>query len=275
MKPYKSIIQFLMLILNFKNSDLNMTMTMTKKVILFFALLIHLLMLPIVVNAQESQSDNNAQEIAPFDITGNWVSIITEDWRYRILTGEAGDTQGYNLTELGTSIAESWDPDAEGASGESCKPYGAAGIMRQPTRLQISWQNNNVLKIETDAGMQTRLIKFGEAQDEEGAGSWQGISNASLNLRRQGRGGQIVTGTIEVETNGMRQGYLLRHGIPYSDQATMQEYFDVLIQDDGTEYLTVLSIVEDPVFLAAPAITSSNFRREIDDSKWDPSECSL
>ena len=263
-----------MSILNFKNSDLNMTIT--KKVILVFALLIHLLILPFIVNAQEPQSDGNAQENTPFDISGNWVSIVTEDWRYRILTGEAGDTQGYNLTELGTRVAESWDPVADEASGEACRSYGAAGLMRQPTRLQISWLNGDVLKIETDAGMQTRLIKFGEAQDGEGVGSWQGVSNASWDLRRQGRGGSgpIISGTLNVETNNMRQGYLLRHGIPYSDQATMQEYFDVLIQDDGTQYLTVLSIVEDPVFLGAPAITSSNFRREVDDSKWDPTECS-
>ncbi|PCJ41534.1 MAG: hypothetical protein COA71_08230 [SAR86 cluster bacterium] len=216
---------------------------------------------------------DDAQEAAPIDITGNWVSIVTEDWRYRILTGDVGDTEGYFLTELGTRVAESWDPATDEASGEACRAYGAAGIMRQPTRLQISWENNNTLEIETDAGMQTRRLKFGEAQDGAGTGSWQGVSNANWNLHRQGRGGPVISGTLEVETHGMRQGYLRRNGVPYSDQSTMQEYFDVVTQDDGTEYLIVLSIVEDPVFLNGPAMTSSNFRREANDNLWDPSGC--
>lgn len=219
------------------------------------------------------QDDVTAREEAPFDLSGNWVSIVTEDWRYRILTGQAGDNEGYNLTELGTRVAESWDPAADEAAGEACRAYGAAGIMRQPTRLQINWENDNVLRIDTDAGMQTRLLKFGDTQNETGVGTWQGVSNASWNLRRQGRGGPIISGTMEVETYGMRQGYLLRHGIPYSDQASMQEYFDLVMQDDGNEYLIVVSVVTDPVFLGAPAITSSNFRREADDSLWDPTEC--
>lgn len=225
------------------------------------------------VYAQQDNAAGTARELAPFDPSGNWVSIVTEDWRFRILTAEAGDLDGYRLTELGTRVAESWDPAADTAMGEACKSYGAAGLMRQPTRLQISWENENTLKITSDAGMQTRLLKFGEAQNGEGAGTWQGVSNASWNLRRQGRGGPVLSGTLEVATNAMRPGYLLRNGIPYSDQASMQEYFDLVTQDDGNEYLIILSVVEDPVFLAAPAITSSNFRREADASGWNPSEC--
>ena len=223
-------------------------------------------------NALAQSSDPSAREVAPIDLTGNWVSIVTEDWRYRILTGVAGDNEGYNLTELGTRVAESWDPAADEAAGEACKAYGAAGIMRQPSRLQISWENDNVLRIDTDAGMQTRLLKFGRAQDESGANTWQGVSNARWSTRAQGRN-TVIGNSLEIETHGMREGYLLRHGIPYSDQASMQEYYNLVTQDDGTEYLIVLSVVTDPVFLAAPAITSSNFRREADDSRWDPTEC--
>ncbi len=223
------------------------------------------------INAQ--QNNENAQALEPFDITGNWVSIITEDWRYRILTAGRGETDGYLLTELGNHILESWDPVADEVAGESCKAYGAGGIMRQPTRLKITWESNNVLKIETDAGMQTRLLKFNEAQDGAGKGTWQGVSNANWNLHLQGRGGPVDSGTLEVETHDMRQGYLLRNGIPYSDQTTMKEYFDIVTQEDGTQYLILLSVVEDPIFLSAPAITSSNFQREENDSQWDPLEC--
>ncbi len=222
--------------------------------------------------ALAQSNEASARETAPFDLTDNWVSIVTEDWRYRIITGTAGDNEGYNLTELGTRVAESWDPAADEAAGEACRAYGAAGIMRQPTRLQISWESDNTLRIDTDAGMQTRLLKFGSAQDESGAGTWQGVSNANWSTRTQGRN-TVIDNSLEIETHAMRQGYLLRHGIPYSDQARMQEYFNLVTQDDGSEYLIVLSVVTDPVFLATPAITSSNFRREADDSRWDPTEC--
>jgi hypothetical protein len=222
---------------------------------------------------QQVETIDNAQEAAPFEISGNWVSIVNEDWRYRMLTAEKGDTEGYFLTDLGQRIADSWDPQADEANGEACKAYGAAGIMRQPTRLQISWESDNILKIDTDAGRQTRLLKFGDAQDGSGIGTWQGVSNASWILRRSGRGGPVVSGSLEVETHGMRSGYLRRNGIPYSDQATMQEYFDIVTGEDGAEYLIVLSVVEDPVFLAGSALTSSTFRREADDSGWYPTDC--
>tara|TARA_R110000824_G_scaffold52692_4_gene146107 strand:- start:37878 stop:38636 length:759 start_codon:yes stop_codon:yes gene_type:complete len=249
---------------------------MKNKNILISALCLSILLASALGNAQPPQANNidNARAAAPMDLTGTWVSIVTEDWRYRIITAEAGDIDdGYALTELGTRIAESWNPAADEAMGEACKAYGAAGIMRQPTRLQINWENDNVLKIDTDAGMQTRLLKFGAAQDGTGIGTWQGVSNANWKVRPQGRGEFVITDTLEIKTHGMRPGYLLRNGIPYSDQASMQEYFDLITQDDGSEYLIVLSIVEDPVFLAAPAITSSTFRREADNSSWKPTEC--
>lgn len=251
---------------------------MKNKNILIPALCLPFILTSALSGAQPAQANNadnadNARAVAPMDLTGTWVSIVTEDWRYRIITAEAGDVDGYALTELGTRIAEAWDPAVDEAMGEACKAYGAAGIMRQPTRLQISWEADNVLRIDSDAGMQTRLLKFGAAQDDAGIGSWQGVSNANWKLRPQGRGRMVVSDTLEIATHGMRGGYLLRNGIPYSDQATMQEYFDLITQDDGTEYLIVLSIVEDPVFLTAPAITSSNFRREADDSLWNPTEC--
>ncbi len=208
----------------------------------------------------------SAREQAPIDLSGTWVSLVTEHWRYRIITADAGEVSGYDLTDLGLRMAENWDPAVDTANGEACKSYGAAGIMRQPTRLQISWENQNILRIDTDAGMQTRLLKFGPAQDGTGAGTWQGVSNAQWKLHGQ-------NGTLEVETRNMRPGYLLRNGIPYSDQAVLEEYFELIEGADGAQYLVVVSIVNDPVFLAAPAITSSNFRREADSSGWSPEAC--
>lgn len=221
------------------------------------------------------QAPASARDAAPWDITGYWVSLVTEDWRFRMTTAPAGDYQGINLTPRGQQLANAWDPAADEAAGEACKAYGAGGIMRMPTRLNIAWEGDNVLRIETDAGRQTRLLKFGPAQDEEGAGTLQGVSKANWDLERQGPRGPVVNGSLEVLTTDMSAGYFRRNGVPYSENATLTEYFERVTHDNGDEYLIVISILEDPEYLAQPVITSSNFKREPDGSNWNPSDCAV
>src|SRR5688500_3616405 len=168
------------------------------------------------ITAAGAEAPATAREAAPHDLTGNWVSVVTEDWRYRMMAAPAGDYQGLSLTPQAQEIANAWNPEADTAAGMACKAYGAGGLMRIPTRLHIEWMNDNVLSIETDAGKQTRLLKFGPAQEGEGAGSLQGISNARWDLQRErGRAGPVVNGTLEVVTTAMQPGYLRRNGVPY------------------------------------------------------------
>ncbi|HXH83415.1 MAG TPA: hypothetical protein VNN07_10850, partial [Candidatus Tectomicrobia bacterium] len=93
---------------------------------------------------------------APIDLTGYWVSIVNEDWRWRMVTPPKGDVASVPLNAEGRKVAESWDPATDG----SCLAYGAAGLLRMPTRLRISWENDSTLTIETDAGQQTRRLYF-------------------------------------------------------------------------------------------------------------------
>jgi hypothetical protein len=76
-----------------------------------------------------------------------------------------------------------------------------------------------------------------------------------------------------VRTTQLAPGWLRRNGVPYSDQTTVTEYFDRFAAPDAAEWLVVTSIVEDPVYLNGPFITSSHFRREPDASNWNPSSC--
>src|SRR6478736_3969240 len=103
-----------------------------------------------------AQPPPSPQAAAPIDITGYWVSLVTEDWRYRMATPPKGDFLGVPLNQAGRDAANAWDPAKEEAAGEQCKAYGIGGIMRMPTRLHITWQDNSALKVETDAGTQTR-----------------------------------------------------------------------------------------------------------------------
>src|SRR5262249_48360401 len=100
------------------------------------------------------------KQAAPIDLTGQWVSIVTEDWRFRMVTPEKGDYPGVQLTPAGKAIADNWDPAKDESAGNQCKSYGAAAIMRVPGRLRVSWQDEQTLKIETDAGQQTRVLHF-------------------------------------------------------------------------------------------------------------------
>jgi hypothetical protein len=113
---------------------------------------------------------------ALIDITGYWVSLVTEDWRYRQFTPPKGDYESVPIGPAGRKIAEAWDPAKDEAAGEQCKAYGAAGIMRD-----ITWQDDNTLKLETDARTQTRTFRF--RPSENAGGGWQGVSTASWVLR--------------------------------------------------------------------------------------------
>lgn len=224
---------------------------------------------------QAADAPLTARASAPHDLSGYWVSVVTEDWRFRMMVAPVGDFEGISLTPAGQNLANAWNPDADLTSGNACKAYGAGGIMRMPTRLNISWISDNVLSVAADAGRQTRVLKFGPAQDQIGIGSLQGVSLARWELQRDGRNGSVANGSLEVVTTRMAPGYLRRNGVPYSDQATLTEYFELVQGGNGTDYLVVLSILEDPLYLAQPVITSSNFRRESDGTRWAPSDCQV
>ncbi len=226
------------------------------------------------INAIAAEAPATARDAAPHDVTGYWVSVVTEDWRYRMMTAPAGDFLGLPLTPPAQEIAKAWDPQADTAAGLTCKAYGAGGLLRIPTRLHITWTNDNILSIETDAGKQTRLLKFASEQDGAGARTLQGVSNARWDLQREGgRFGPVVNGTLEVVTTSMQPGYFRRNGIPYGDQAKMTEYFELVTEANGDQYLIVISVLEDSQNLTQQVMTSTNFKREADASKWNPSDC--
>jgi hypothetical protein len=214
-----------------------------------------------------------ARDIAPIDLTGQWVSIVTEDWRFRTVTPPKNDFPGLPLNAAARTVADSWDPARDEAEGNACKAYGVGNIMRVPGRLRISWDDDSTLKIETDAGRQTRLLRFDAQTAASGERTWQGNSKAEWELHRADFRQPPVNGTLKVVTTGMRAGYLRKNGVPYGENAVVTEYFDLLTQHDGTEWLVVLTIVDDPEYFTTRVITSSNFRRQADRQGWDPRPC--
>ncbi len=178
----------------------------------------------------------SAQAAAPIDLTGYWVSIVTEDWRWRMVTPPKGDYSSVPLSAEGRRVADTWDPAKDEREGNACRAYGAAGIMRVPGRVHITWENENTLKIETDAGTQTRLLRFGDVQIPTGDQGWQGFSKATWEIAGGtgggrgggggGRGGapanpppgprfgslKVVTSQYEARLSEEKRGALQRDG---------------------------------------------------------------
>jgi hypothetical protein len=241
------------------------------------------LALPLVVSASSPLTaqggrgggpQQTARQMAPIDMTGYWVAIVTEDWRFRMVTPPKGDYNSVPLNAEGRKVADTWDPARDEAAGEQCKWYGAGGIMSVPGRLNITWQDDNTLRMDIDNGTQTRLFRFGGAKPASATPDWQGHSAARWNVERGGR--EAISkpgGSLDVVTTGMRPGYLRKNGVPYSANARISEHYNVL-QDGDITWLIVSILVEDPQYLQQPFITSRQFMKQADNRGWNPQPCS-
>lgn len=264
---------------------------------------------PAPATAKPPEPPKPPRAMAPLDLVGTWVAVVSEDWRWRMVTPAKGDLESVPLNDAGRKLANTWTyqpkPDAETA----CKPFGAGGIMRMPGRVRFSWADDSTLKMEFDAGTQTRLLKFaapGSTPARAGAPaapSWQGTAVATWeyagasNVDRNGipttqgrgsliggggggRGGAAAIdpsrgGSLKVVTTNLKAGYLRKNGAPYSASATVTEYFDRLKYPNGDTWLIVRTVVEDPTYLTMPFITSTNFKLEANDAKFKPTPCAI
>ena len=216
----------------------------------------------------------NPRAAAPLDLTGYWVSIVTEDWRYRMVLPKKGDYPSVPLNAEGIRVANTWDPAKDEGAGEQCRAYGAAGVMRAPGRLHVTWQDDNTLKIETEAGTQTRLLHFNPPPADNGQPGWQGASAAVWEFAG-GRRGRGQGGDLKVVTTKMRPGYLQKNGVPYGANATLTEYFARTIEPNGDSWLILTAVVEDAQYLTGRFVRSTHYKRLPDNNAtWEPEPCS-
>jgi hypothetical protein len=187
-----------------------------------------------------------------------------------MVTPAKGEYRRIPASPAAVPIINAWDPAADERAGNQCKSYGGGAIMNVPGRLHITWQDDNTLRIDTDAGTQTRLFRFTPSASSSTPPSWQGESVATWERATGPDGG----GSLRVVTTNLRAGYLRKNGVPYSERTTVTENFDVATLPDGSRLLLVTTTIEDPVYLNGPYITSPHFKKEPDGSKWEPTPCS-
>jgi len=256
-----------------------------------------------------------AKASAPIELTGYWTAVITEDWNLRMLTAPKGDfgtgeasagikTPGGDFRPpgnipykpAGVEAAMAWNPEKDEAEGNRCKAYGAVGIMRLPTRLHITWQDDNTLKMEAELGMQTRLFHFGPPPRggqmsftsglyippeppklETPAGlepTLQGYSVASWTVVG-GVGSFERGGSLKVVTTHLKPGYYWKNGMPYTGNAVLTEHFRVMQLPDNSVWIRFTQMVEDPEYLTQPFLINYLFKKLPNESGWNPTPCSV
>ena len=224
----------------------------------------------------------SAQAAAPVDLTGYWVSIVNEDWRYRMVMPAPGDYQGVPMTAEARRVADAWNPAKDEASGDECKAYGAPALLRVPEHLHIAWQDAQTLRLDTDAGKQTRLFHFGDWKAPTGPPALQGDSVAMWEVPARGRGAAPPDpnappqgkGSLKVTTTHLKPGYLRKNGVPYSENAVLTENYDMIKEHNGDIMLVVTIVTTDPQYLREPFIITSHFKKQASDSGWNPTPCS-
>jgi len=237
---------------------------------------------------QPREPNPSPRALASLDLTGYWVSVVTEDWRYRMVMPLKGDYGSVPLNSEGRRVADTWRPEQAGG----CEGYGAGAGMRAPGRLHIRWEDDTTLRIDTDTGQQTRRLHLGPMQPPKAVPrSWQGSSVANwdgppdvIDVLRTGGFDGLARGSgaaarrlawtpLKVVTRNLRAGWLRANGVPYSEKAVVTEHFMRYTVPDGGEWLTVRTVVDDPTYLVQPFMVSTNFKQEPDGSKWNPRPC--
>ena len=253
---------------------------------------------PLRAQGQSEPRPMAAEKDAPIDLSGYWVSLITQDWRFRMLVPGRGEYAAIPINTKGKQTADAWRAAPDEAAGKQCEAYGAAVLMRNPERLHITWQDANTLRVDTDAGMQTRLLHFlppspggppagGSAAPfvaphTDAPPSWQGQSVARWPSVRAGGGVGGATAanaprpdSFEVMTVDMLPGLLRKNGVPYGPKTTMHEWWELYTEPTGEQWLTINTRVYDEEYLQKPYLYESIFQKEPNGSKWNPTPCSL
>ena len=241
------------------------------------------LLVSTVASAQTPPASvSTAKAAAPIDLTGYWVAVVTEDWRYRMVPPPKGDYASVPITPSAKKLADTWDPAKDEAAGEQCKSYAAPALMRVASRFHITWADDSTLKVESDNGMQTRLFHFGSWKPAAGATrTWQGDSVATWELpaTRVGAGSNTEAvasagGSMKVLTTGLRPGYLRKNGVPFGANALLTEFWDLNKETNGDQWMVITTLVDDPDYLQEQWVTALHFKKEPNAAKWDPTPCS-
>jgi hypothetical protein len=185
------------------------------------------------------------------DPSGEWAPRFHEDQLERIPGPEIGDYLGLPITDASRLRADSWDASLLTLPEHQCKPHPADYGPRGPANLRI-WEEidtatQNLVAFHTHISWQAperTIYMDGRAHPPEyAAHTWQGFSTGKWE-------GDMLT----VTTDHLKIGWIRRNGVPRSDKAVLTEHW--IRHEDN---LTLVSIVNDPVYLTEPFIRTTDW----------------
>jgi hypothetical protein len=191
---------------------------------------------------------------AQVDFSGEWAPRFYEDQPERVPGPELGDYLGIPINEAGRMRGDTWDASVQTLPEWQCRPHSADYIWRGPSNLRI-WKEVDPLSREITAFHAEWLRSIDrpiyldgrEHPPDYAAHTWAGFSTAKWD-------GDILT----VKVTHLKEGYVRRNGLPRSDTATLTEHW---IRHG--DWLTVLEIVNDPVYLSEPFVRSTDYELDL------------
>jgi glyoxylase-like metal-dependent hydrolase (beta-lactamase superfamily II) len=191
---------------------------------------------------------------AQVDFSGEWAPRFWEDQPERVPGPELGEFAGIPINDAARLRAEAWDASIQTLPEWQCRPHSADYIWRGPSPLRISKEVDPVSReivafhAEWLRSVDRAVYLDGRPHPPEGAlHTWAGFSTARWN-------GDVLTVTV----THLKEGYLRRNGLPRSDQATLTEHW---IRNG--DFLTVVAIVNDPVYLTEPFIRTTDYELNV------------
>lgn len=191
----------------------------------------------------------------PVDLAGQWASRNHEDAIYRGAGGFLGDYTGLPINAAARQMAQSWDAGSHSQPERSTQAHPVQYSMRgEGPNIRINEVRDPVadrllaLKIIGVYGRSDRTIWLdGRAHPSPFAEhTWDGFST-----------GTFHDGVLTVTTTHMKMGVIQKVGVYTSPYSVLTEHFT----RHGL-YLTMVSILEDPIYLEEPFVRSQTWMLE-------------
>ncbi len=191
------------------------------------------------------------------DISGEWANLLHEDVNHRndAIGGgpRIGDYTGLPINDAARMKADSWDASIETQHERQTifapAAYWARGgggmriskVVDEATQQLVAYK---IFRSAAGAAI-TRMIWMDGRQHppEYAAHTWEGFST-----------GRWEGAMLTVTTTHVKAGYIQRNGVPASDRAIITDH----IVRHG-DVLTIVSVVDDPIFLEEPFVRSTNW----------------
>jgi hypothetical protein len=194
----------------------------------------------------------SAPAFAQVDFSGSWAPLYHEDLPDRIPGPELGDYLGLPINDAARLRADSYDADRISVVPEyECRPHSSDYSMRGLANMRVDAIRDPVTQRViafhtriTFQEMERTIWLDGRPRPSEfAAHTWQGFSTASWE-----------DNMLDIYTTHLKESYLKRNGVPRSDKATFTEHW---VRHGN--YLTVATVVTDPVFLTEPLVRTQTW----------------